>query len=142
MVQLSYPYMTTEKTIVLTIQTFVGQVMSLVSNNVYWRVFCLCFLLEALWFLVLHLGLIDVGFMFVYGIRECSIPFFYIQLSNFPSTTYWRDCLFSIVYSCLIYHRLIDHRCMGLFWGSLFYSIDLCVFFVPAPNAVLITVAS
>ena len=35
MVQLSYPYMTTEKTIVLTIQTFVGQVMSLVSNNVY-----------------------------------------------------------------------------------------------------------
>ena len=35
MVQLSYPYMTTEKTIALTIQTFVGQVMPLDFNNVY-----------------------------------------------------------------------------------------------------------
>ena len=57
MVQLSYPYMTTEKTIALTIQTFVGQVMPLDFNNVYRRVFCLCFLLKALWFLVLHLCL-------------------------------------------------------------------------------------
>ena len=33
MVQLSYPYMTTGKTIVLTIQTFVGKVMSLIFNT-------------------------------------------------------------------------------------------------------------
>ena len=32
MVQLSHPYMTTEKTIVLTIRTFVGKVMSLFFN--------------------------------------------------------------------------------------------------------------
>ena len=32
MVQLSHPYMTTEKTIALTIQTFVGKVMSLFFN--------------------------------------------------------------------------------------------------------------
>ena len=32
MVQLSYPYMTTGKTIALTIQTFVGKVMSLFFN--------------------------------------------------------------------------------------------------------------
>ena len=32
MVQLSYPYMTTGKTIVLTRQTFVGKVMSLLVN--------------------------------------------------------------------------------------------------------------
>ena len=32
MVQLSYPYMTTEKTIPLTIQTFVGKVMFLLFN--------------------------------------------------------------------------------------------------------------
>ena len=31
-VQLSHPYVTTGKTIVLTIQTFVGKVMSLLSN--------------------------------------------------------------------------------------------------------------
>ena len=29
----------------------------------------------------------------------------YMQLSNFPSTTYWRGCLFSIVYPCLLYQR-------------------------------------
>ena len=33
MVQLSHPYMTTGKTIVLTIQTFVGKVMSLLFNT-------------------------------------------------------------------------------------------------------------
>ena len=32
MVQLSHPYMTTGKAIVLTIQTFVGKVMSLLFN--------------------------------------------------------------------------------------------------------------
>ena len=29
-------------------------------------------------------------------------------LKHSLSTTYWRDCLFSIVYSCLLCHRLID----------------------------------
>ena len=32
MIQLSHPYMTTEKTVALTIQTFVGRVMSLLFN--------------------------------------------------------------------------------------------------------------
>ena len=52
-----------------------------------------------------------------------------MQLSSFPSTTYWRQCLSSIVYSYLPCHRLIDHKCMGLFLSSLFSSIDLCVCF-------------
>ena len=33
MVQLAHPYMTTGKTIVLTIPTYVGKVMSLLFNN-------------------------------------------------------------------------------------------------------------
>ena len=33
MVQLSHPYMTTGKTIALTIQTFIGKVMSLLFNK-------------------------------------------------------------------------------------------------------------
>ena len=33
MVQLSHPYMTTEKTIALTIRTFVGKVISLLFNT-------------------------------------------------------------------------------------------------------------
>ena len=44
-----------------------------------------------------------------------------MQLSYFPSTTCWKDCLFSIVYSCLLCQRLIDHRCVGLFLCSLFF---------------------
>ena len=35
MVQLSHPYMTTRKTIALTIRTFVGKVMSLLCNMLY-----------------------------------------------------------------------------------------------------------
>ena len=44
-------------------------------------------------------------------------PFFYMYLSSFPSTHWWWDCLYSIVHFCLLCHRLIDHRCMGLFLG-------------------------
>ena len=57
------------------------------------------------------------------------ISLFYMWLSSFPSASCWRACLFSIVYSCLLCHRLIDHRYVGLFLGSLFHSIDLCVCF-------------
>ena len=46
--QLSYLDMINEETLASTIRTFFGQVMSLGFNNVYRRVFCLCFLLEAL----------------------------------------------------------------------------------------------
>ena len=38
MVQLLYSYMTTGKTIALTIQTFVGEVMSLLFNMLSWFV--------------------------------------------------------------------------------------------------------
>ena len=54
------------------------------------------------------------------------ISFFYMQLSSFYNIIYWRDYLFSIVYSCLLCHRLTDpyrHR----FWALC--SIDLCVRF-------------
>ena len=36
---------------------------------------------------------------------------------------------FSIVYSCFFCHRLIDQKGGGLFGGSLFCFIDLCVYF-------------
>ena len=36
---------------------------------------------------------------------------------------------FSVIYSCLLCWRLMDHIIVGLFVGSLFYSIDLCVCF-------------
>ena len=38
----------------------------------------------------------------------------YMHLSSFPSSTWWRDCLFPILYSCLLCQRLINHKCLGL----------------------------
>ena len=64
-----------------------------------------------------------------------------MYLSSFPNTIYWRDCLFLIVYSCLLCHRLIDHICAGLFLGSVFCSIDLCICFWASNHTVLITMA-
>ena len=66
---------------------------------------------------------------FVYDVSKC---FRFIDLHvifMFSKTTCWRDCLFSIVYPCLLCQRLRDHRCVGLFLGSLFCFIDLYVFF-------------
>ena len=44
---------------------------------------------------------------------------------SFPNTTCWRDCLLSIVYSCLLYQRYGDHMCVALSLGFLSCSIDL-----------------
>ena len=49
----------------------------------------------------------------------------YTQLSNFPSTTCWEECIFPILYSYLLCWRLIDHRCVDSFLVSLSCSIDL-----------------
>ena len=50
---------------------------------------------------------------------------------SFSNTTYWEDSLSStlLINSFLIYHRLIDHKCMGLFLGFLSYSTDLYICF-------------
>ena len=50
---------------------------------------------------------------------------FCMQLSMFSITIYYTDCLFCIVYSCLLCYRLGDRRFMGLFLSFPFYSIDL-----------------
>ena len=76
-------------------------------------------------------SLIHFEFIFVYGVRECSnFILLHVAVQLFTcSTTYWRDCLFSIVYSCLLHCRWIDPKCMGLFLGFLSCSVDLCVCF-------------
>ena len=78
-------------------------------------------------------SLIHAEYIFVYGIRECLISFFYMQLSNVLSTTYWRDCLLSIVYSCLLCRRLVDHRCVEITLGFLSYCTDLYFCFCSTP---------
>ena len=55
--------------------------------------------------------------------------FFCIHISNFPNTICWRDCLYPMVCSCLLYQILIDCKDLVLFLGSLFCSIGLCACF-------------
>ena len=54
--------------------------------------------------------------------RGCVLTsLIYMQLSNFPSTTCWRDYLFPIVYSCLLCWRLIDWGVWVYFWALFFW---------------------
>ena len=75
-------------------------------------------------------------FIFVYGERACS-NFIDLPVAVQLSQHYLLKRLsflyilfvYFFVYSCLLCQRLIDHRCVGLFLGSLFCSIDLYVYF-------------
>ena len=77
---------------------------------------------------------------FCVWINSDPVSFFCMWVSNFPNIIYWRDYSFPIVYSWLLRHRLIDRICVDLFLGSLFCSIDLCVFF-KANITLFITIA-
>ena len=75
-------------------------------------------------FMVLCLSLKFILSLFLCMVWECALTsLIYMWLSNLPDTTCWRDCLFPIVYFCLLCGRLIDHRCVGLFLDSVFCSI-------------------
>ena len=90
--------------------------------------FCLCSLPGVWWCLVLYWSLSAILSLFrciVWG--YVLILLICMQLSRFPSSTCWKDCLFPILCSCLLRQRLIDHRRLGLFLGSLFCSIGLYV---------------
>jgi len=62
-------------------------------------------------------------FIFVYGIGECS-NFIHFQVPSFPSTIYQRSCIF--LHSCLLFHRLIDHRYMEIsVWKLQFFLFNI-----------------
>jgi len=50
-------------------------------------------------------SLIHFEFISFYDVRECSNFILLHVAVHFPSTTYQRDYLFSVVYSCIICHR-------------------------------------
>ena len=63
------------------------------------------------------------GFIFVYGERvRSSVIDLYVVVQLFQHHC-WRVS-FSIVYACPLCQELIDHRCVGLFLGPPFCSID------------------
>ena len=85
--------------------------------------------------------LIHLEFIFVHGVRECSNFILLHVAVQFSQHHLLKRLLFSIVYSFLLCHRLIDHKYVGLFLGFLSCSIDLCVCFLCGYYTVLITVA-
>ena len=91
------------------------------------RIFCLCFLLGVLWYHVLCLSLSHFEFIFVHGVRICS---HFLDLHAVVQFSQYQllKRLFPILCFCLLCWRQ-DHRCLGLFPGSLFCSIDLYVCF-------------
>ena len=94
-----------------------------------------CFLLVLL-FWILHSSLKSIwADLCVWcKVERGPISFFCMWISSFPRTIYWRDCPFSILYSWLLFHRLIDHRGVGLFLDL--YTVSLIcvsVFSPPIP---------
>ena len=70
--------------------------------------------------------LIQFELIFVYDVRKCSNLLLHVAL-QFSQHHFLKT--FSLIYSCLLYCRLIDHKCVGLFLGSLFCYIALYVCF-------------
>ena len=67
-------------------------------------------------------------FIFVHGVRVCSSS---IDLHAAVQLSYHHllKILFPILYSCLLWQRISDHRYLGLLLDSLFCSIDQYVSF-------------
>ena len=63
--------------------------------------------------------LIHFKFIFLYGLRKWSNFIFFMYLSNFPNTVYWRDYFYSMAWSCLLCQMLIDHKVMGCYISGL-----------------------
>ena len=78
---------------------------------------------------LLFKSLINFEFIFIYGVIRCPSFIFFIYLSNFLNTIYWIDCCCPIACFCLLCQILIDCIGVGLFLGSLFSSIALCICF-------------
>ena len=94
------------------------------SENVLPMFFSRSFVVSCLMFKFLS----HFEFIFVQGVRVCynfTDLYAVVQFSQ----NHLLKRLFPILYSCLLCWRLIDHRCLGLFLGSLFYSVDPSICF-------------
>ena len=85
-------------------------------------------------------SLVHFEFIFVYDVRECS-NFLLIPVAvEFSQHHLLKRVLCSFVQSCLLYPRLIDHRCIGFCLNFLSCSINHSVYFCfCARSSVLIT---
>ena len=90
----------------------------------------LCSPVGFLWYHDVYFSLLSILSLFwcmVWVGGLVSFFFFCMYQSSSPNTIYWRGYLYSIVCSCPHCQILIGHRDLGLFLGSLFYPLHLCV---------------
>ena len=74
---------------------------------------------------VIFRSLIHLKLIYVYGVKGFLISFFACSCPFSPRTTYWRDILFSIVYSCLLeaaWHNLVNRITLVLCSGITVWS--------------------
>ena len=94
------------------------------------RVLCLYFPLGVLQCLVSHLGLYSISSLFLCIMLRNDLILLFFKLCSYPVfPALFLAGTLSNVYSCLLCHRLIDHRCMSLLLSFLFCSIDLYFYF-------------
>ena len=70
-------------------------------------------------------SLIRFEFIICMALGSVPISFFYKSCLVLPAPIIEETVFFSIVYSCLPFHRLGDYRCVGLSLGFLSCTIDL-----------------
>ena len=70
-------------------------------------------------------SLIHFEFIFVHGVRECSNFILLHVAVQFYQYHLLKRLSFLHCISCLLCHRLVGHRCMGLPLGFLSHSTDL-----------------
>ena len=72
-------------------------------------------------------SLIHFELIFVHVVDSGVVSLFFHVTIQFSQHNLLRGLSFSIVYSWLLCHKLIDHICMGLFLNSQFSSITRCL---------------
>lgn len=89
-------------------------------------VFLLCCLLEVLSVCISHLGLWSIFSWLLWKTSNlCLDSFFGLWMCRYPSTTCWKDHLFSNMLTLLLCQRSVDSIYGSLILGSLFCSFGL-----------------
>ena len=82
---------------------------------------------------------IHFEFIFVYDVKKCFKNHILHVAVHFPQHHLLKDCLSSVIYSCLLSHRLIDHTCGFTSGLSTLFHWSMCLFLYQW-HAMLITV--
>ena len=93
---------------------------------------CVCVSLGVLISSLTFRSLIHFEFILYMVLKSILISFFYMYLSGFPSTTYWRGYLSFIVYFSFLCCRL-NIRTWAYFWAFYPVSVIYVSVFVPDP---------